>query len=126
MYIKNIKIENFRNYDKIDINLHNKVNIIYGENAAGKTNLLESIYVLGLTKSHRSFIDNNLIKEGSVFFSVKGTLIKENLKYELEIRNSGKKKTALAFWHFIASKVPVLNSYLQWSSTSIPVGENEY
>ena len=48
------------------------INIIYGDNAQGKTNLLESIYVLGLTKSHRSFIDDNLIKNGCESLMIKG------------------------------------------------------
>ena len=62
MYIDNISLVNFRNYDNLTLKLKQGINIIYGNNAQGKTNLLESIYVLALTKSHRSFIDNNLIK----------------------------------------------------------------
>ena len=58
---KKIKITRFRNYKSLSVTLTKGINIIYGENAQGKTNLLESIYVLGLTKSHRSFIDNNHI-----------------------------------------------------------------
>ena len=61
MYIKSIKLHNFRNYKKLSVSFSKKINIIYGRNAQGKTNLLESIYVLGFTKSHRSFIDNSLI-----------------------------------------------------------------
>ena len=63
MILKNISIRQFRNYSKLDLDLNDKINIIYGSNGEGKTNILESIYVLALTKSHRSFIDNNLIKE---------------------------------------------------------------
>jgi len=59
MYIKKLKLVNFRNYKNLIFTLTKGINIIYGENAQGKTNLLESIYVLGLTKSHRSFIDNS-------------------------------------------------------------------
>ena len=62
MYISNLKLSNFRNYKQINLNLNKNINILIGNNGQGKTNLLESIYVLGLTKSHRSFIDNNLIK----------------------------------------------------------------
>lgn len=90
MYIKNIWLKNFRNYDDIKIDLKNGINIIYGDNAQGKTNLLESIYVLGLTKSHRSFIDNNLIKQGSVESFIKGTINKNNIdtKYEVNLGNN--------------------------------------
>ena len=92
MYIKEIEIVNFRNYNNVKINLHDKINIIYGNNASGKTNLLESIYVLGLTKSHRSFIDNNLIKNGCDFFRLTGSLKKDDIVYNLEIRNNHHKK----------------------------------
>lgn len=92
MYIKEIEIVNFRNYNNVKINLHDKINIIYGNNASGKTNLLESIYVLGLTKSHRSFIDNNLIKNGCDFFRLTGSLKKDDIVYNLEISNNHHKK----------------------------------
>ena len=92
MFIKKIELDNFRNYNSVTVNLHDKINIFYGENASGKTNLLECIYVLGLTKSHRSFIDNNLIKEGSDFFRLKGLLKKSDMIYQLEVNNQKKKK----------------------------------
>ena len=53
MYIKNLKLSNFRNYNNLYINFENGINIIYGDNAQGKTNILEAIYVCGTTKSHR-------------------------------------------------------------------------
>ena len=63
MYIKSLYLNNFRNYESVKVDFKNGINIIVGENGQGKTNLLEGIYVLGITKSHRSFIDNNLIKK---------------------------------------------------------------
>ena len=95
MHIKKVEIVNFRNYNSVTVNLHDKINIIYGNNAGGKTNLLESIYVLGLTKSHRSFIDNNLIKNGCDFFRLKGLLVKDGIKYNLEINNNRRKRILL-------------------------------
>ena len=65
MILKKIELLNFRNYEKLSTRFYKGINIIYGDNAQGKTNLLESIYVLGITKSHRSFIDNSLIKNDS-------------------------------------------------------------
>ena len=84
MILKNISIRQFRNYSKLDLDLNDKINIIYGSNGEGKTNILESIYVLALTKSHRSFIDNNLIKNGEENAIIKGTLEK-GMIYNLEI-----------------------------------------
>ena len=90
MFIKSIYLNKFRNYDQLKIDFKNGINIIVGENGQGKTNLLESIYVLGLTKSHRSFIDNNLVKEGESKSIIQGIIEKENIstKYEIEIGNN--------------------------------------
>lgn len=92
MYISELKIANFRNYDFLKLKLKKKINILIGNNGQGKTNLLESIYVLGITKSHRSFIDNNLIKKNTQKSIIKGTLINENIKTNLEIEIENKKK----------------------------------
>lgn len=88
MVINNIILKNFRNYDNLQLELSPNINIIYGSNGSGKTNILESIYVLAFTKSHRSFIDNSLIKTGKESSTIKGTLNK-NISYNLEI-NLGK------------------------------------
>ncbi len=92
MYINNIKISKFRNYDTLDINFNKEINIIYGKNGQGKTNLLESIYVLGMTKSHRSFIDNDLIKDNNLAAKISGQLINKNIPTKLEIIINKKEK----------------------------------
>lgn len=50
MYIKRVKLENFRNYDKLDVEFTKDFNLIYGNNAQGKTNILEAIYISALRK----------------------------------------------------------------------------
>lgn len=85
MYLEKLEINKFRNYEHLYVELSKSINIIYGNNAQGKTNLLESIYVLGLTKSHRSFIDNNLINKDSNFARIKGLLNIDDYKSTLEI-----------------------------------------
>ncbi len=72
MYLKKIKLHNFRNYSSLQLTLTKGINIIYGNNAQGKTNLLESIFVLGSTKSHRNFIDNSLIKKDEEYLTIEG------------------------------------------------------
>lgn len=71
MFLKNLKLTNFRNYNKLDLNLKNGINIIIGNNAVGKTNILESIYVLGLTKSFRTNNDRLMIKNECNFCKIK-------------------------------------------------------
>lgn len=92
MIIKNIEMHWFRNYEYLKIELNDKINIIYGQNGQGKTNLLESIYVLGLTSSHRSYTSDNLIKSGKDKAIIKGK-IKKEISYNLEIDLSKTKKT---------------------------------
>ncbi len=92
MYLKSIKIQNFRNYDNLSLNFEKGLNIIYGNNGQGKTNLLESLYVLGMTKSHRSYIDNDLIKENKEFFKITGNLYIDKIKTKLEIDYNLKEK----------------------------------
>lgn len=91
MILKNIEIINFRNYSHLNINFDKKINIFYGNNAQGKTNLLEAIYFLGITKSHRTSIDIELLKEKTGFFRISGT-IKTNYDYNLQINYEKNKK----------------------------------
>ena len=93
--VRKIKLVNFRNYKKVNINFDKKINILIGDNAQGKTNILESIYVLAFTKSHRSFIDHSLIKDGQDSAIIKGILQKE-ISYNLEIiLNKTKKRVKI-------------------------------
>ncbi len=61
MFIKNIKLENFRNYRELNCDFHPQVNIFLGQNAQGKTNLLEAIYFTSIGKSFRTLKDKELI-----------------------------------------------------------------
>lgn len=65
MKLKSLKIKNFRNYDLLNLDLDEEANIFYGDNAQGKTNILEAVYLSGTTKSHRGAKDKELIKFGS-------------------------------------------------------------
>ena len=62
MVIESIKLENFRNYETLELQLDPGTNIFYGENAQGKTNILESVYLCGTTKSHKGSRDREMIR----------------------------------------------------------------
>ncbi len=62
MYIKKISLHNFRNYNEQEIELNKNINIFYGDNAQGKTNIIESIYLCSIGKSFRTNKENELIK----------------------------------------------------------------
>jgi len=79
LILRKVKLINFRNYKKLSLNLDKKINIFIGDNAQGKTNILESIYFLALTKSYRT-VDQNLIRKEAVAAKVNGE-IKDNSIY---------------------------------------------
>ena len=64
MLIKSIELFNYRNYSQAAVEFDDHVNIFYGDNAQGKTNLLEAIYLCGSTKSHRGTKDRDIIRFG--------------------------------------------------------------
>lgn len=81
MIVKSIQLDFFRNYMNLNAQFSPEINVIYGENAQGKTNLLEAVAYLSAAKSHRSRYDRELIQFGidSAFlkaevFSGKGIL----------------------------------------------------
>ena len=70
MYIKKIKLQNFRNYKNQEIEFNKNINIIYGDNAQGKTNILEAIFLCGFGKSFRTSKEKELICFGEESLSV--------------------------------------------------------
>lgn len=93
MHIKQLILRNYRNYKHLDIAFENKLNVIMGENAQGKTNLLEAIYLLAFTKSYRTPRDIELIKWENEFAKLTGIIHKKNRDTPLEmiIHKGGKK-----------------------------------
>ncbi|MDQ0158392.1 DNA replication/repair protein RecF [Alkalibacillus salilacus] len=94
MHIENITIEQYRNYDSLSLEFDHQINVMIGENAQGKTNLMEAIYVLAFTKSHRTSKDKELIKWDSEYGKIKGNIFKRNRTFPLEVIFSGKGKKA--------------------------------
>ncbi len=95
MKIKSIKIENFRNYNKLNIELSSGVNVFVGKNAQGKTNLLESIYYCSIGKSTRTAKDKELILWGKDKGKVSVEIEKEFNKSKIEIFLSQKEKKTI-------------------------------
>ena len=87
MFIENIKIKNFRNYKEQEIKLNDKINIIYGNNAQGKTNIIESIFICSMGKSFRAKKDKELIKFGEKQACVKIDYRKKDRNRTNRIRN---------------------------------------
>ena len=62
MIIKSIELKNFRNYEDLSISFDKGTNILYGDNAQGKTNVLEAAYMSGTSKSHKGSKDKEMIR----------------------------------------------------------------
>ncbi len=95
MYIDNLKIQNFRNYKYQEVNFENKINIFYGDNAQGKTNILESIFISSFGKSFRTNKEKELIKMGENFLKVQTHFQKKDRDGEIKVEISDKKNVYL-------------------------------
>lgn len=73
MFLKKLELNNFRNIKKVSFDFNKNINIFIGNNAQGKTNILESIYFLAITRSHRTHNELNLIKNNELYTKVSGT-----------------------------------------------------
>lgn len=82
-YIEKLKLTNFRCYKDKRINFKPHVNIIVGENAVGKTSLVEAIYCLGLTKSYKASKDSFLIKHDQPFYVLEGEFVNQERKHNV-------------------------------------------
>ena len=85
MKIEKLKLINYRNYKELEIDFYDGINIFYGENAQGKTNILESIYLCGTTKSHRGTKDKDLIKFGEEESHIEATVEKNEVPFKIDI-----------------------------------------
>ena len=92
MRIEHLKLTNFRNYSSIELDFDDNVNIIIGDNGKGKTNILESIYVLSLTKTNRYGIEDNLIKFNEEIAKIEGIIRRDGLIKKQEVHLTKKKK----------------------------------
>ena len=96
MKLKNLQLKNFRNYSQLDLELSPQLNIFLGQNAQGKTNILEAIHFLALTRSHRTSHDKELIAWGQKDMSVAGLVEKSHGTVPLEVDLTSRGRIAKA------------------------------
>ena len=85
MYIKRLNLKDYRNYDSLDVDFDKNVNIIIGNNAQGKTNLIESLYVTSFGKSFRTNRDSELVKFGRDYARISIEAEKEYFDTTVEV-----------------------------------------
>ena len=85
MKIKSLKLKNFRNYDLLTLDFDPSTNIFYGDNAQGKTNILESVYMCGTTKSHRGTKDRDMIRFGEEESHIEAIIDRNGTTYQIDM-----------------------------------------
>ncbi len=95
MRLENITLKHFKNYEDLALNFSNDIICFVGENGSGKTNLLDAIHYLSLSKSAFNAIDSQNIQHGQDFFAVRGTFLKHEKKYKVHCSLQRKQKKLL-------------------------------
>ena len=95
MYVEKIKLQNFRNYKQLELNLNKNINIIYGNNAQGKTNILESIFLCSFGKSFRTTKEKEMIKFNETNLIVEVFYQKKDRDGKIKIEIGDKKQIYL-------------------------------
>ncbi len=85
MFIKSLKLKDYRNYDLLNLEFDKATNIFYGDNAQGKTNILEAVYLSGTTKSHRSSKDRDLIRFQCEESHIETVVVKNGVPYQIDM-----------------------------------------
>ena len=96
MIIKSLELANFRNYETLDIHFDKGTNILYGDNAQGKTNILEAIYVSATTKSHKGSKDKEIIHFDKEEAHIRTYLEKEDIEYKVDMHLRKNKSKGIA------------------------------
>ncbi len=96
MYIKSVQLKNFRNYESLELTFDQGTNILFGDNAQGKTNVLEATYVCGTTKSHRGSKDKEMISFGEDESHIRMVVQKEHISYRVDMHLKKNKAKGIA------------------------------
>ena len=85
MYVETLALRNFRNYESLDIIFSDKINILYGDNAQGKTNILESIYLSATTRSHKRAKEKDIIRFGEEESHIRLNIKKRDVGHRIDV-----------------------------------------
>ena len=102
MIIKSIELQNFRNYEDLNISFDEGTNIFYWDNAQGKTNILEAVYLSGTTKSHKCSKDKEMIRFGEQESHIRTVVVKKDKEYQIDMHLKHNRSKGIAI-----NKVPI-------------------
>lgn len=97
MIIKSMELKNFRNYEDLKISFDEGTNILFGDNAQGKTNILEAVYMSGTSRSHKGSKDKEIIRFGEQEAHIRTIVVKKEKEYQIDmhLKNSRSKGIAI-------------------------------
>lgn len=96
MIIKSLELENFRNYGALAINFDSRTNILYGDNAQGKTNILEAVYLSATTKSHKGSKDKDVVNFAAEESHIRTYVVKDGLEHRVDMHLRKNKSKGIA------------------------------
>ena len=96
MMIKSLELKNYRNYEELQMNFDKGINILYGDNAQGKTNVLEAIYVCSVSKSHRGSKDKEMISFDQEEAHIKCVVQKKEMENRIDMHLKKNKSKGIA------------------------------
>ena len=102
MNIRSIELKNFRNYENLEISLDEGTNILFGDNAQGKTNILEAAYMSGTTKSHKGSRDREMIRFGEEEAHLKTVVARGGREYQIDMHLKKNRAKGIAI-----DKIPI-------------------
>lgn len=102
MIIKSIELNNFRNYENLKIYFDDRTNILFGDNAQGKTNILESAYVSGTSKSHKGSRDKDMIRFNESEAHIRTIVEKKSITYQIDMHLKKSRSKGIAI-----NKLPI-------------------
>ena len=104
MIIQSLKLDHFRNYETLELDLDPGINLFYGDNAQGKTNILEAVFLAGTTKSHRMVRDKDMIMFDSEEAHIRMNLQKKDVSYRIDMHLKKNKAKGIAINGFPVRK----------------------
>jgi DNA replication and repair protein RecF len=93
VFLKNLYLRNFRNYTEAEVHFHSGLNVFYGDNAQGKTNILEAIYLIATGRSFRSQHLNELIRAGEPFFLLEAEIVRDGVTQRVKLTFDGQNRS---------------------------------
>ncbi|MGE5612788.1 MAG: DNA replication/repair protein RecF [Bacillota bacterium] len=112
MWIKNLRLKDFRNYGVLDINFSDKFNIIHGDNAQGKTNIIEAMFLCSSGRSHRTSRDQEMVRNGTSGFEVAILLRKSDSEEEIGVSFTPEEKKRIRINGIKMKKIGSLMGHL--------------